>query len=193
MTPTREPSRERVFVGVGASLGDRLAQTGFAAEALAALPGLRLLAGSRLYDTAPWGGVAIRRFLNGALMLEAGPNWGPESLLEALLEIEVRAGRTRNIRWEDRVLDLDLLLWGERTACSPGLTLPHPRLHERSFVLRPLCDLAPELRHPAIGHSLRELLAGLRAAPGDCVALAPEVHPAAWPAPPLPAPTRNER
>lgn len=181
MSPNKRGDTEPLFVGVGTSLGDRLAQIAFAAQALAALPGLRLVAGSRLYDTAPVGGVARERFVNGVLQLEATSAWTPESLLGALHQVETEAGRTRTLRWEDRLLDLDLLLYGERTLCTPRLTLPHPRLHERRFVLAPLCDLAPHLRHPTLGRTLAELHAALGPDPGDCAALAPEAHPASWP------------
>ena len=156
-----------------------------AARALARMPGLRLVAGSRLYDTEPYGGVAQGRFLNGVIELRAGSAWDPESLLDALLGVEATAGRTRNLRWEDRTLDLDLLLWGARRVRAPRLTLPHPELHRRRFVLAPLCDLAPGLMHPILGWTVRELLARLASEPGACVALPPEDVPEGWP--PLPA------
>lgn len=181
----RDVSPEPIFVGVGTSLGDRKGQVASAANALGQMAGLRIVAGSRLYDTAPLGGIAQARFLNGVIELRAGAAWAPESLLDALLGVEDTAGRTRSISWEDRTLDLDLLFWGSRLVRAPRLTLPHPELHRRRFVLAPLCDLAPDLMHPILGWTVRELLARLASEPGACVALPPEDVPEGWP--PLPA------
>jgi 2-amino-4-hydroxy-6-hydroxymethyldihydropteridine diphosphokinase len=87
----------------------------------------------------------------------------PRDLLELLLEVEGRLGRTRaGPRWGPRAIDLDLLLYGDETIDEPGLTVPHPRLHERAFVLEPLCDLAPRLVHPVLGQSVEELARRVR-------------------------------
>lgn len=180
--PDRPPLAEPIFVAVGASLGDRLARISFAAESLATLPGIRLHAGSRLYDTAPLGGVAQNRFLNGVLWLEAAASWDPVRLLDALLAVEARAGRTRSQRWEDRTLDLDLILYGPRRLETPRLTIPHPELHRRRFVLQPLCDLAPALRHPTLDRTMAELLADLAPSPLGDAPLDPDLCPKAWPA-----------
>lgn len=185
MTPIVGPVPERIFVSVGSSLGDRLALVAFAARSLAAQPGICVAAGSRLYDTAPAGGVAQRRFLNGVLELAADPEWDPPRLLDALLGIEAAAGRTRSLRWEDRTLDLDLILYGARRQQTPRLTLPHPQLHLRRFVLMPLCDLAPGTVHPTLDRTLAGLLASLAPDPRGCIALAPEAHPETWPQLPL--------
>lgn len=139
---------ERVFVGLGANLGDPRATLARALEALARLPQTRLVAASPLYRSAP---VDARGpdFLNA--VAELSTTLGPRDLLLALQSIEQTQGRERPYRHAPRTLDLDLLLYGQRVVDEPGLTVPHPRLHQRAFVLRPLADLAPELEHPQLG------------------------------------------
>ena len=143
----------RAFVGVGANLGDREATI---REALAALPDV--VAVSELRETEPVGVVDQPAFLNGAIALET--DLSPRELLDALLEIERGLGRERHERWGPRTIDLDLLLYGGELIDEPGLTVPHPRLHERRFALEPLLDLDPELSIPGRGR-VSELLAGL--------------------------------
>lgn len=141
-------SLERVFVGLGANLGDPRATLARALEDLARLPQTRLVAASPLYRSAP---VDARGpdFLNA--VAELSTTLEPRDLLLALQAIEQTHGRERPYRHAPRTLDLDLLLYGQRVIDEPGLTVPHPRLHERAFVLRPLADLAPEFEHPRLG------------------------------------------
>lgn len=172
----------RILVAVGSSLGDREGHLATAAEGLRAVGGLRA---SRIYETAPVGGVAQRRFLNAAFEVRLlSPPPAPLALLEALQAVERAAGRTRTLRWEDRTLDLDLVLWGDRVMNAPRLRVPHPELHRRRFVLAPLCDLAPDARHPVLGVPLSALLEALDDDPEDVTPIAPERYPAAWPTPP---------
>ncbi len=149
---------ERVFVGLGANLGDPRATLAQALEALAALPRTRLVAASPLYRSGPID-AAGPDFINAAAELDT--TLTPRELLQALLGIEQAHGRQRPHRNAPRTLDLDLLLYGQRVVDEPGLEVPHPRLHERAFVLRPLADLAPDLVHPRLGHlqALREVVA----------------------------------
>ena len=143
----------RAYVGLGANLGDR---EGSIRAALAALPGV--VAVSELRETEPVGVVDQPPFLNGAAALET--ELSARELLEALLEVERGLGRERRQRWGPRRIDLDLLLYADETIDEPGLTVPHPRLHERHFALEPLLDLEPELVIPGHGR-VSDLLAGL--------------------------------
>ena len=143
----------RAYVGVGANLGDRRATI---EAAVAALPGV--VAVSELRETAPVGVVDQPAFLNGAVALET--ELSPRDLLETLLEVERSLGRERGERWGPRTIDLDLLLYGGETLDEPGLTVPHPRLHERRFALEPLAELDPGLVVPGRGR-VRELLSEL--------------------------------
>jgi len=143
----------RAYIGVGANLGDREATI---RAALGALPGV--VAVSALRETDPVGVVDQPPFLNGAAVVET--DLAARELLETLLAVERELGRERGERWGPRTIDLDLLLYGDETIDEPGLTVPHPRLHERRFALEPLLDLDPELAIPARGR-VADLLAGL--------------------------------
>lgn len=120
---------------------------------------------SALYRTAPVGGPPGQPdYLNAVVALIPGPSYDdPAHLLTALHALEAAFGRTRRVRWQARVLDLDLLAWGERVIDRPELALPHPRMLERAFVLVPLLDVAPAWRDPRSGRSAREALATLEA------------------------------
>jgi len=143
----------RAYVGLGANVGDREATI---AAAVARLPGV--VAVSRLVETDPVGVVDQPPFLNGAAELET--RLGPRELLDTLLAIERDLGRERRERWGPRTIDLDLLVYGDERVDEPGLTLPHPRLHERRFALEPLAELAPGLVIPGRG-AVADLLAEL--------------------------------
>jgi 2-amino-4-hydroxy-6-hydroxymethyldihydropteridine diphosphokinase len=143
----------RAYVGVGANLGDREATI---AAALAALPGVVDV--SRLRETEPVGVVDQPPFLNGAAAIET--ELSARELLDALLAVERELGRERRERWGPRTIDLDLLLFGDERLDEPGLTVPHPRLHERRFALEPLLDLDPEVAVPGRGR-VEDLLAEL--------------------------------
>lgn len=141
------------YVGLGANLGDREATI---RAATAALPGV--VAVSSLRKTDPVGKTDQPRFLNGVAALETELSAG--ELLDVLLSVERELGRERRERWGPRTIDLDLLLYGDETVDGPGLTVPHPRLHERRFVLEPLAELDPELFIPGRGR-VKDLLARL--------------------------------
>jgi 2-amino-4-hydroxy-6-hydroxymethyldihydropteridine diphosphokinase len=136
---------ERVFVGLGANLGDARATLRAALDALDALPGTRCVARSGLYRSAPIdaGGPD---YVNAVAELRT--TLEPEALLVALQGLEARFGRERPYHHAPRTLDLDLLRYGERRLATAALTLPHPRLHERAFVIAPLAEIAPELAPP---------------------------------------------
>ena len=137
------------FVALGANLGDPAATVTAAINALGTLPETRLLAASSLYRTAPIGLADQPEFINAAARLET--SLPPEALLDALLALEQDFGRVRLERNGPRTLDLDLLLYDDRRLDSPRLSLPHPRLHLRAFVLYPLAELAPDLALPGRG------------------------------------------
>jgi 2-amino-4-hydroxy-6-hydroxymethyldihydropteridine diphosphokinase len=145
----------RAFVGLGSNLGDREATI---RAALSRLDGV--VAVSALRETDPVGFEDQPRFLNGVAAFET--ELPPRALLDRLLEVERSLGRTREgPRYGPRTIDLDLLVYGELELVEPGLTLPHPRLHERRFALEPLAELAPDLVVPGRG-PVRDLLAGLQ-------------------------------
>jgi 2-amino-4-hydroxy-6-hydroxymethyldihydropteridine diphosphokinase len=148
------------FVGLGGNLGDAAATLRSAAHALAGLPETRLLQTSRWYRTPAWGLEQQADFVNGAAMLET--RLPAHRLLEALLAVERDFGRERQAasRWGPRILDLDLLLYGDAVIDEPGLQVPHRHLHERAFALVPLLEIAPDILIPGHGHA-REALSDL--------------------------------
>ena len=148
----------RAFVGLGSNLDDPAAQLRRAFAALEAIEGVHAVRRSRLYRTPPWGRVDQPDFVNAVAELDT--TLSPHALLLELQGLEARFGRARREHWGPRVLDLDLLLHGDGEIRDAGLQLPHPRLHERAFVLVPLADLAPDLHVPGRG-SVSALLAGV--------------------------------
>lgn len=164
----------KVFVGLGSNLGDRLETLRRACEALGAEAGIDLVDASAVYETEPVGPGDQQRYLNAAVALETSLE--PQVLLGRLLEIERVLGRDRSadaVRWGPRTIDLDLLLAGDHQIEGPGLEVPHPRLHERAFVLVPLADIAADVVHAGSGRTISELLA--RAAGRAGVELVPGV------------------
>lgn len=145
------------YVALGSNLGDRRAHLDAACAALAALPATRLLARSALYETAPLGPAGQQDYLNACVALSTA--LAPHALLDACLSIEQARGRVRRERWGPRTLDLDILIHGELTLNDDRLTLPHPAMLERAFVLAPLADLAPE--RVFAGRTLAQHLAAL--------------------------------
>ena len=145
------------YIALGSNLGDRRAHLDAALAALAVLPGTRLEAVSPLYETAPVGPPGQQDYLNAVARLST--TLEPVALLDALLAIEQARGRIRRERWGPRTLDLDLLLHGETRLDDPRLTLPHPSMLGRAFVLVPLKDLAPGL--VLAGRTVAQHLAGL--------------------------------
>ena len=139
MTPI---AGERVFVGLGANLGDAVATVQAAFDALGLLPQTNCVARSSLYRSAPVDAQGSD-YINAVAQLRTGLS--PLALLDALQAIEDRFGRERPYRNAPRTLDLDVLLYGQQRIVSPRLTVPHPRLHERAFVLVPLAEIAPDL------------------------------------------------
>ena len=148
----------RAYVGLGANLGSREETLREAIVVLDRAPGVDVLAVSELRETEPVGPIEQPSFLNGAVELET--TLSARELLDLLLDAERALGRIRGERWGPRVVDLDLLVFGDEAIDEPGLEVPHPRLAERTFALEPLAELAPELVIPGRGR-VSDLLAEL--------------------------------
>lgn len=153
------PAVTRAAIALGSNLGDRAAHIDAALASIAAVPRISVVAVSAVIQTAPVGPAPQGPFLNAAALLDTSLT--PRDLLAVLHEIERRRGRDRSAekRWGPRTLDLDLLLFGSLVIDEPGLTVPHPRMHERRFVLEPLAQIAPGWIVPTLGKSVADLLA----------------------------------
>ena len=154
----------RVYLGLGSSIGDRHR---FISDAIAELeknPDMRKLRRSTLIDTEPYGGAAKETFLNGVLELETLLT--PQELLDELHRLEQMAHRERLVHWGDRTLDLDILLYDDCVISTDTLLIPHIDMQNRSFVLEPMAELAPNLRHPLLNRTMRQLLDDLRSREG---------------------------
>ena len=147
------------YIGLGSNLGDRRANLRRAVCEIERLEGLRLIALSSFYESKPVGPEDQPDFMNAAAAVRTP--LAPRSLLETLQTIEAAMGRRRLERWGPRNIDLDILLYDDFVLSEPDLVVPHPLMHLRRFVLAPLCEIAPDARHPVLGMSVRELLARL--------------------------------
>lgn len=144
-----------VYIGIGSNLGDRKANCMRAIELLAG-KGIVVRKESSLYETDPWGDKNQPKFLNMAIEIETEIK--PQDLLSILADIEKELGRKRSYKWGPRVIDLDILLYNSLTIDQDDLKIPHPFMHERDFVLKPLYEIAPDVKHPVLNLSAGELL-----------------------------------
>jgi len=154
------------YLGLGSNLGDRAGHLRHGLARLGSLPATRVLAASEFVETEPVGPVAQGAFLNAAAGVETGLS--ARELLGHIQAIERERGRERGReqRWGPRTLDIDILLYADLVIDEPGLTIPHPRLHERLFALEPLAQVAPGAVVPTVGKSVSALLAELRVGGG---------------------------
>ena len=146
------------YLGLGGNLGDRLAALTEALALLDAAPGMRRVACSSVYETEPWGVTDQPRFLNLVAGFET--TLAPIDLLVACQSVEATVGRTASYRWGPRLIDVDILLYGDAVVnlATPDLQIPHPRLHQRAFVLVPLAEIATDASVPLDGYTVRRLL-----------------------------------
>ena len=143
-----------IYLALGTNLGDRLVNLRAAINALP--PDINVLAESKIYETPPWGYEDQPTFLNMAVKCET--DLDAASLLKRLKQIEVEVGRVESVRWGPRQIDIDILFYDDLILESESLTIPHPRLHERAFVLIPLADIAVDFVHPVLNKTIKELL-----------------------------------
>jgi 2-amino-4-hydroxy-6-hydroxymethyldihydropteridine diphosphokinase len=172
---------QRAFIGIGTNLGDRAVNYWEAIRRLGELPATRVVRQSSIYETEPVGDIQ-GLFLNGVVEVDTGLL--ADELMRRLLAIERAMGRKRppagkraGSGAQSRVIDLDLLFFSNQVADTPALQLPHPRLHERRFVLAPMAELAPALIHPTMQKSISELLASLKSPQRVALARADRLRP----------------
>ncbi len=147
-----------VYIGLGSNIGNREENCRKAIHLLKE-NGLMVKKQSSMLETEPWGVKEQPKFINMAIEVETGKN--PEDLLGILKNIENQMGRTKSVKWGQRIIDLDILLYDDIVVETPHLEIPHPFMHEREFVLKPLVEIAPDKKHPVIGKTIKEMLSAL--------------------------------
>lgn len=148
-----------VYLGIGSNLGQREENCLKAIELLGK-KGIIIIKRSSLYRTEPWGVREQPDFIN--MVVEAETELSPDDLLRVIKEIEREMGRVETFRWGPRIIDIDILLYNDMVYEGPELRIPHPLMHEREFVLIPLCEIAPEKIHPVLKRTMNELRQGLQ-------------------------------
>lgn len=144
------------YIGIGSNLGDKLSNCLKAIDAVDRVSDCSVVGLSDFYRTEPVGVERQDWYVNGVLSLSTGIS--PQALLTSILAVEKEMGRKRNKKWDSRIIDLDLLLFGQDVIKENGFAVPHPLMHRRRFVLMPMVQLAPDLIHPVLGKSMADLL-----------------------------------
>jgi len=147
---------ETAYIGIGSNMGSLLKNCRKAVDMINFINGCRVAEISRFYRTEPVGETSQGWYVNGVVRVDT--TLGPHELLRSLLSIESAMGRVRRQKWEPRVIDLDILLYGNETIDEGDLKVPHPLMHQRRFVLLPMMDLKPGLIHPVLGKSMAGLM-----------------------------------
>jgi len=160
-----------IFLGFGSNLSNREGNITLARELIRKIPGVRILGSSSLFETEPVGITDQPRFINAVVEIET--SLPPRELLERVKEIERKIGRQKTFRWGPREIDIDILTYGNQTIHDDILTIPHPEMTKRVFVLLPLLEIAPEFVHPASNKTVRELLESLGEVKDSCVVKGP--------------------
>ena len=145
----------KVYAGLGSNLGNKKENIIRAIDRIDAYEEICVKEKSGFYDTTPVGGPPQPDYVNCVIGLETEVE--PQTLLKEFKKIEIEQGRKPGVRWGPRVVDLDILLYGDRIVNDPNLKIPHERMHERVFVLEPLCEISPDIKHPVSGISISEL------------------------------------
>ena len=153
-------SMTKVYAGLGSNLGNKRENIIKAIDRLDACEGICVKEKSAFFNTTPVGGPLQPDYVNCAIGMETEIE--PQVLLEEFKKIELGLGRKPGVRWGPRVVDLDILLYGNRIVDEHNLKIPHERMHERAFVLEPLCEISPDIKHPVSGISISELLEKLK-------------------------------
>ena len=149
----------KAYLGLGSNIGDRLENLRGALYHLNNAPEILVQKVSPVYETIPVGGPQQPDYFNAAVEIDT--NLEAENLLELCLSFEQKMGRIRGVHWGPRIIDMDILLYGELIINTERLKIPHHHMHERAFVLKPLADIAPDIMHPVLGLTVREMLAGV--------------------------------
>ena len=147
------------YISIGSNLGDREENCRQAIK-LIEKNGIAVRKQSRMHETEPWGIKDQPKFINMAIEVETDKE--PEELLRVLKEIEKEIGRKETTKWGPRVIDLDILFYDDLILKIPGIEIPHPLLHEREFILKPLSEIAPDKKHPVTGKTVKEMLENLK-------------------------------
>ncbi len=145
-----------VYIGIGSNIGDRKENCRKAIKLLKE-NGIAIKKQSSMYETEPWGVKDQPKFINMAIEVETDKK--PEKLLRILKEIEKEIGRAESVKWGPRVIDLDILFYDDMILKTQDLKIPHPLMHERAFVLKPLGEIAPDKKHPVTGKTIKEMAA----------------------------------